>query len=132
MHKEIDKQALKDLNKILKAHGCKVVKTADSKTRYLVKRMVQEALTHDEPGGESRGMAFRHPKKAGTVMTRWYAIGIAYGETLMGIFKDATMTHKLAGTDGWYQKGPSWETVRDYTPVSLGFEDMEKAAGLLP
>lgn len=99
MHKQIEKTALKAVNKVLKQHNCKVVLAAKSKTRYIVQR--KRAVTNS------------YGAKAGS----WFAIGLAYGDELLTVLKDGTLRlNDLVGANGWYGSGPVGD---NYTPVTL-------------
>ena len=99
MHKQIDKQALKNVNKVLKQHNCRVVKSAAGSARYLVQR---KRFSTNSWGA-----------KAGS----WFAIGLAYGEALADVLKDPSLRlNKLVGADGWYGQGPNND---NYNPIVL-------------
>lgn len=101
MHKQIDKQALKNVNKVLKQHNCRVVKSAAGSARYLVQR------------GEVRP-GYLDPTKR---VKGWFTIGLAYGEALVDVLKDPSLrTNDVVGANGWYGQGPNGN---NYNPPVL-------------
>lgn len=99
MHKQIDKQALKNVNKVLKQHNCRVVKSTAGSARYVVQRERAIANNYGAPVGS------------------WFAIGLAYGEALADVLKDPTARlNKMVGANGWYGSGPNGD---NYNPIVL-------------
>ncbi len=107
MHKQIEKQVLKQVNAVLKKQDCKVILAQGSKARYIVQRRALSKI----------GSPF-------------YAIGLAYGEALLDVLKDDTMrVNDLVGANGWYGNfGFNGET---YLPVQLSAEEVEQLETLL-
>lgn len=98
MTKQIEKSALKAVNKVLAQHNCRVVRGAGPNGRYVVQRKRLVANNYGAVGN-------------------WFAIGLAYADKLSEVLRDDTLRiNKQVGANGWYGAGPNGD---NYMPVTL-------------
>ena len=134
MHKQIDKDTLKLVNKVLKAHSLRVALGQGSKTRYLVTRK-HETRANVFVGWDTSvegAVGYKQVRAPGAPLhemrdvVRWPTVALAYGEALLDVLKDGTKKSKGIGENGWYDVAEAC-----YGPVKLTREEVEQLTGLL-
>lgn len=86
MHKQIDALALKMVNKVLKQHNAKVVKSSAGSARYLIQRKRVASNSYGAQAGS------------------YYSVGVTYGEALLDVLKDTSKQVVKDRENGWYMR----------------------------
>jgi hypothetical protein len=134
MHKAIDKQVLKAVNKVLKAHNLRVALGQGSTTRYLVTRKF-ETRANVFVGWDTSvqgAVGYKQVRAPGAPLhemrdvVRWSTVALAYGEALLDVLKDGTLKVQGIGENGWYVAQEA-----HYGPATFTAEQIEQLTALL-